>query len=105
MLHINQYIQNAINSIENDKQKAINLIKDKVQREVINAHNVEVDQYKNKALNELQQKYEKDRADIIAQSENNKTTFAKNEIETAIAVEIAKYDEKINQLKALLVKE
>ena len=105
MAQINIYISEAIQKIESDKQRAVQIAKERVQIDKIRLHNEEVDQYKNKALAELQQKYEQDRADIIKKSEDNKNEFANNEIETAIAVEVAIYDAKIEELKKLLIKE
>lgn len=102
MVEISRHIENAINNIENEKQRAIQTAVDKVQREKIMAHNVEVDQYKTNALAELQKKYEEERNNIIAKSEENKQTFAKSEIETITAIVVKEFDSKIAELKSLI---
>ena len=102
MVEISRHIENAINNIENEKQRAIQTAVDKVQREKIMAHNVEVDQYKTNALAELQKKFEEERNNIIAKSEENKQTFAKNEIETITAIVVKEFDSKIAELKSLI---
>ena len=102
MVEIKKHIENAINNIENEKQRAIQVARERVMREKVSAHNVEVDNYKNNALTELQKQYEKERTEIIAKSEENKQTFAKNEIETETAMVIAEFDKKITELKALI---
>lgn len=105
MLQINQYLNEAIQKIENDKQREIQVAKEKVYREKISVHDAEIDQYKTNALAELQKQYESDRAEIIKKSEENKQAYANNEVEIATALVIAQYDEKIKKLEELIIKE
>ena len=88
MLQINQYLKEAIQKIENDKQREIQVAKEKVYREKISVHDAEIDQYKTNALAELQKQYD-----------------ANNEVEIATALVIAQYDEKIKKLEELIIKE
>lgn len=99
---IKKAIENAICSIEGNKQRAIQVAKEKVLREKVTAHNIEIDNYKTNALAELQKHYEAQRNDIIAKSEENKEAFAKNEIETETALVSTEFDKKIAELKTLI---
>ena len=102
MENVKQIISAAISSIENEKQRAIVIATENVTRDKVVAHNIEVDNYKANALAEIQQKYEQDRAEIIAKAEENKKNYATNEIETATAIVTAEFDKKIAELKAMI---
>ena len=102
MVETNKHIEIAIKSIENEKARIIQTVRDKVQREKVIPHNTEVDQLKAKALTELQKKYEEDRNAIIAKSEENKLAYANAEIETETAIAVTEVDKMLANLKALI---
>ena len=102
MIEINRHLENAIRSLESEKARIIQTVREKVLREKVAPHNTEVDQLKAKALAELQKKYEEDRNAIIAKSEENKSVYATTEIEAEVAISVAEIDKAIADLKALI---
>lgn len=108
-MNIKTHIQNAINNITNDKEKAIAEVKQRVVREKINPHNVEVDKYRDNAiialdkqLNEgivkLRGQYDIQKKDIVEKANKNKEDFANAELASAVSLVSVTYDQVIANL-------
>lgn len=116
MANINAYIEQAIRGIENEREHAIAGIKATIMRDKVVPQNAEIDTARDMALQELQvklnadisalqEKFAKDRQEIIEAGEKQK----KDNENMLIGVETAsitkEYDEGIAALRKLLIKE
>ncbi|MCM1437798.1 MAG: hypothetical protein NC131_01110 [Roseburia sp.] len=109
---VNEHIQQAIQSIEAEREQKIAEVKAKVMVEVA-TQNAEMDRARDKAVEELQTKlnqdvailqeqFNKQRQEIIEASEKQKeeTTNARINIETASVA--AQYNNKLTKLRELI---
>lgn len=110
---IRQYIEQAIKSIEVERDKQVTIAKDRIMREKIAPFNAEIDSARAKALTEvdveintkvaeIKQEGEVRKQELIALGEQKK----KNNAETVLASELAiltiSYDSAISKLNAQL---
>lgn len=110
---IKTYLEQAIRSIEADKEKAVSEIKDRITREKIIPYNTEVDNYRAKALTEIEdelnqriasirQDYEAKKQELIRLGEEKKKANADNILMSELAVATVEYDTHIAKLNAQL---
>lgn len=112
---IKQYLEQAIRGIESEKERAINVAKEKVTREKVIPYNNEINISRDNAIKELtetlnkniadlQQKYAIDKQALIDIGEKKKTEFANSVIEAEISVVSLTCDQAISELKAQIEK-
>lgn len=108
-----QYIEQAIKSIEAEREQKTAQMKDKIMREKIAPFNAEVDSYRAKALTEvdnelntkiadLKKEYEEKKKQLIALGEEKKKTNAESVLASELAVLTIDYDKAITKLKSQL---
>lgn len=99
---VNAYIEQAIHGIEAEREQKIAEIKATIVRDKVAPKNAEIDQKRDRALQELQEKYTTDRQAIIEASENQKIDN-ENALIVAETASIAyEYDTKIAELRKLI---
>lgn len=110
---IRAYIEQAIRSIEVEKEQALRQVKERVMQEKIVPFNRETDSLRDKAIQQLsvkhneavralQDKFAEDKADILAKSEQHKKEFADKVVAEEATELIAEYDIAIAKLKETL---
>jgi hypothetical protein len=110
---INDYIQKAIASIEQEKLNAVATIQEKVTKETILPHNVELDTYRDKAIESLttklnsdiqalQKTYTEERQKYIEATEASKAKYAEEVIAQETKSVEDEYDTAIAKLKSCL---
>lgn len=102
MANINAYIDQAIRNIEAERDQQIAAKKAEIMQEKVVPKNAEIDQKRDNALNELQEKYAIDRQAIIGASEKQKTENANAIINAETASISYEYDIKIAELKKII---
>lgn len=110
---IKAYLEQAIKSIEMEKEKQVSLIKDRLMKEKIAPYNAEIDSYRAKALTEidselnvkiaeLRKEYETKKQELIALGEEKKKGNMESIFATELAVLTIEYDSAIAKLTAQL---
>lgn len=99
---VNTYIEQAIRGIEAEKEQKTAEIKAAIMRDKVAPKNAEIDSIRDRALQELQEKYTADRQEIIDASEKQKTDNANALIVAETASIAYEYDTKIAELKKLI---
>lgn len=99
---VNTYIEQAIRGIEVEREQKIAEVKATIVRDKVAPKNAEVDSIRDKALQELQEKYTTDRQAIIEASENQKADNENALIVAETASVAYEYDTKIAELKKLI---
>lgn len=109
-MSIKQHFQSALQNIIAEKDRAISIEKDRVNREQIAPKNAEIEQAKTEAINaltsklnqdisSLQQQFNAEKTRYIEASEKKKTEFAEQAIATATAIVTVEYDKAIAYLE------
>lgn len=110
---ISQIIKNALATIENEKQQAVNAAKEKAMREKVIPFNAEADQKTKLAIDELTQEltaktsalqaeFSKQKENIILLAEAKKKEYAEKVISAECAVVSMKYDSTVSDLTKML---
>lgn len=102
MINVNAHIEQAIRGIETEREQQIAIMRETIMREKVVPQNAEIDQKRDLALQELQEKYATERQAIIDASEKQKTDNANALINTETANISYEYDIKITELKKLI---
>lgn len=108
---IKAYLEQAVKSIEVEREKQVSIIKDRVVREKIAPYNAEVDNYRAKALTEidnelnakiveLKAEYEAKKAELIKLGEEKKKANAESVLASELAVVTVEFDSAISKLNA-----
>lgn len=108
-----QILENAIVSIEQQRAREIDAVKDRLMREVIAPHNNEINQSRDKAIAELnsqltttisglQQKFSEQKQELYDAGEKEKKQFADVAIATETAIVNDRADKAIEKLKELI---
>lgn len=108
---IKAYLEQAIRSIEMEKEKTVNAVKDRIMREKIVPFNADLDASRAKALStldeelnakvvELKKEYEAKKQELIALGEEKKKANAESIFATELAVLTVDYDSAIAKLTA-----
>lgn len=103
------HLEDCVKRIEAEKQSQINVVIDKVTREIIIPHNAEKDSKRNLALQELtaerdksikaiNEKYEKDKQLLISMGEEEKAKFKEQTIASETALVTIAYDNAVSEL-------
>lgn len=101
MINVNSHIEQAIRGIETERDQQISIMRETIMREKVVPQNAEIDQKRDLALSELQEKYAAERQAIIDASEKQKTDNANALINAETASIAYEYDAKIAELKKL----
>lgn len=110
---INIYIEQAIQGIEAEREQKIANIKAEIMRDKVIPQNAEIDNARDKALQELQtklnsdisalqEKFARERQDIIDASEKQKTDNANALIGVETVSITAEYDTTLSELRKLI---
>lgn len=110
---IKQHIEQAIRSIETEKEQAIRLAEQKVMQEKVVPYNASIDEKKDAAVQQLtakfntdvqalQEQFAKDKAEVISACENDKAKNQRTVIATESALVSMEYDKAIASLKSSL---
>lgn len=113
MANIKAYIEQAIRSIEAEKEQEIRKVKERVMAEKIVPFNREKDELRdnavqqkanelNEAIKVLQEQFAKDKADIYAKTEQRKKENAESVISAETAIIVSEYNATIVELKKTL---
>ena len=108
---VKAYLEQAIKSIEAEKEQQIAVIKDRIMREKIMPFNAEIDTFRAKALTEidnelnqkiavLKQEYEVKKQELVKLGEEKKKANADSVLASELAVVSVKYDNHIAKLTA-----
>lgn len=108
---IKAYLEQAVKSIEAEKEKQVSIVKDRVVREKIAPYNAEVDNYRAKALTEIDNElatkiaelkatYEAKKAELINLGEEKKKANADSVLAAELAVVTVEFDAHIAKLTA-----
>ncbi len=108
---IKGYLEQAIKSIEVERERAVATVKDRIVREKIAPYNTELDNSRAKALQELdtelnakvvvlQEEYAKKKQNLVELGEQDKQKHTETVLATELAVVTVEYDNAINKLKA-----
>lgn len=108
---IKEYLEQTIKSIETEKEKKVAEIKARLMQEKIAPFNAEVDEYRAKALTELdaqlnqkiavlKQEYEAKKQELVKLGEEKKKANADTVLASDLAVVTVEFDKHINKLKA-----
>lgn len=102
MINVNAHIEQAIRGIETERDQQIAILRETIIREKVTPKNIEIDQKRDNALQELQEKYTTDRQAIIDASEKRKADEANTLINAETASIAYEYNTKIAELKKLI---
>lgn len=108
---ISTYLEQAIKSIEAERDQRVAVAKERVNRERIAPFNAEIDNYRAKALTEvdnelnqkivaLKQEYEAKKRDLIALGEEKKRANAESVYSSELASITVEYDVVLSKLSA-----
>lgn len=109
-MSIKAHLEQAVRSLETEKEREVAVIKERVTREKIMPYNQEQDTLRDKAIAELQQnmneditarqaKFAKEKEAIIKENENRKENNANAVLATETYEVTGKYDKEITYLK------
>lgn len=109
-MSIKQHLENALRSIETDKDRAIATAKEKCTREKIIPHNADVDRSLNEATNaltaklnqdiaKLQETFNAEKQAMIEASNKKKTEYASQIIATETSIVAMEYDKAVAELR------
>jgi hypothetical protein len=107
---IKQYFETALRGIEQERERAISVAREKAMREKIVPNNATIDASRTEAINALtanlnkeisalQEKFNIEKQAIIEASEKKKSEFATATMETEASIVSVQYDAAINALK------
>ena len=107
---IKQILENALKTIEGEKERAIATAREKATRESVIPNNAKVDSAKTAAIAELNEKlnqkiaalqneFNASKQQIVEASEKSKSDFATATLETAASMVSLHYDKAITDLK------
>jgi hypothetical protein len=109
-MSIKQHLENALQGIYNEKNRAEAIERERVMREVVAPHNAEIDTALNAAIAEItdnlnqsiaamQNRFASQKQSLIEQSAKKKADYENNAVAQAVAVVSVTYDSAIAKLK------